>query len=296
MIKKKVFVTGAYGLLGTILCKKLDTEGYKVFRHGKAQSRQENFSLDNYSAVKKRLDKIKPNFIINLVALTDVNECENNLSKAIKLNVKFLTNFNKYELEKKYKSKFIHISTDQVYSGKGPHIEEKVNPINNYGLTKILGEIAISDCNPLILRTNFIGKSKNQKRSSLTDWFVKNVIEKKKTLLYTNVYFNPLEINYLSAIILKIMTTKKTGIYNLGAKKGISKEKLLSQIGKFLNLDLKKCKKIKFIRQKKIAKRPNDMIMNCSKFEKTFQLKLPSIQDQISRICQDYKKEFIYDN
>lgn len=296
MIKKKVFVTGAYGLLGTILCKKLDTKGYKVFRHGKAQSRQENFNLDNYSAVKKRLDKIKPNFIINLVALTDVNECENNLSKAIKLNVKFLTNFNKYELEKKYKSKFIHISTDQVYSGKGPHIEEKVNPINNYGLTKILGEIAISDCNPLILRTNFIGKSKNQKRRSLTDWFVKNVIEKKKTLLYTNVYFNPLEINYLSAIILKIMTTKKTGIYNLGAKKGISKEKLLSQIGKFLNLDLKKCKKIKFSRKKKIAKRPNDMIMNCSKFEKTFQLKLPSIQDQISRICQDYKKEFIYDN
>ena len=296
MKRKKVFVTGAYGLLGTILCKSLEIKKYKVFRHGTAKNRQKNFSLDKYDSLKKHLDRIKPDFIINLVALTNVNECEKNLPKAIKINIKILTNFCKYELERKHKLKFIHISTDQVYSGDGPHVEKKVRPINNYGLTKLLGEIAISNCNPLILRTNFVGKSQSQKRKSLTDWFISSVIQKRKTYLYTDVYFNPLEINYLSSIILKIMGRKTTGTYNLGAKQGISKSKLLFQIGKFLNLNLKKCKKIKFVKKKGIAMRPKNMIMNCTKFEKAFQIKLPSIQDQILRVSQDYKRGFKFNN
>ena len=50
----------------------------------------------------------------------------------------------------------IHISTDQLYSGEGPHIENKINPLNVYALTKRLGEIEASKVPSSILRTNFV--------------------------------------------------------------------------------------------------------------------------------------------
>ena len=58
----------------------------------------------------------------------------------------------------------LHLSTDQVYSGKGPHRENFTYPINNYGKTKLKGERFVKKINGCILRTNFVGKSLNYKK------------------------------------------------------------------------------------------------------------------------------------
>ena len=264
MLNNKILVTGAYGLLGTTLCKKLENKGYNVIKHGRKINRDENFKINNFKLLRKNLNRIQPNYIINLAAFTDVDKCEKDISKAFELNVKFLENFNKYLLKKKNKCRFIHISTDQVYSGPGPHQEKNVNPINNYGLTKFLGELIITHNDALIIRTNFVGKTQRENRLSLTDWFLKNIKEKRKITLYNDIYFNPLEINYLAVLILKIMNKKVTGTFNLGSRQGISKANLLMKIGKNLKLNTKKCKISKMKASKKKAKRPKNMIMNWS--------------------------------
>ena len=289
MKKKKIFITGAYGLLGTTLSKKLKENGYRIIRHGTKESRDTSFNLENFSILKKKLDKIKPNLIINLLALTNVDECERNIAKAYKLNVKYLKNLSEYLKLTNNKCRLIHISTDQVYFGKGPHKENDVNPINNYGITKFLGELVALENNALILRTNFVGKSENQRRKSLSDWFIENIKRGNKINIYNNIFFNPLEINYLSSLINKIMFKKNHGIFNLGSKNGLSKALFLNKIAKELNLDTKNCKikKINFL--KNVAIRPKDMIMNCKKFEKTFKMRLPSLQNQILQICKAYK-------
>ena len=69
MGNKKILVTGAYGLLGTILCKHLEVKGYNVYRHGRKKSRDEFFNLKSYVNLKNNLDRIKTNIIINLLAL-----------------------------------------------------------------------------------------------------------------------------------------------------------------------------------------------------------------------------------
>ena len=75
---------------------------------------------------------------------------------------------------------FIHLSTDQVYSGKGPHNENMTNPINIYGKTKLEGEKVIDIANSCIIRTNFIGKSLTKDKKSLTDWIHSSLINKQK--------------------------------------------------------------------------------------------------------------------
>ena len=59
-------------------------------------------------------------------------------------------------------------------------------------------------------------------------------------------------------------------------------------IAKNLNLNIENCATANFKPKKNTAPRPTDMVMNCKKFEKTFQIKLPNINDQISRICESY--------
>ena len=289
-MKKKIFISGAYGLLGTTLCRKLNEKNYKIFRHGTKRKRQYNFKLTNIKILKKKLSKIKPDIIINLLALTNVNECESDLKKAYNLNIKSLKNLHQYARNSKNNCRLINISTDQVYFGQGPHKENYVNPINNYGLTKLIGELIIFDRDVLILRTNFVVKSENIYRKSLSDWFIESLKNKKKLNLFNNIYFNPLEINYLTDLIIKIMHKKLGGIFNLGSKTSLSKANFLIKIAKKLKLDTKYCIIGKFKHSKKEARRPENMVMDCKKFEKTFKINLPTIENQIEKICESYTR------
>ena len=92
-----------------------------------------------------------------------------------------------------------------------------------------------------------------------------------------------------AALVLMTLSIDLKAIFNLGSKNGLSKDLFLNKIAKELNLDTKNCKikKINFL--KNVAIRPKDMIMNCKKFEKTFKMRLPSLQNQILQICKAYK-------
>ena len=77
MLNNKILVTGAYGLLGTTLCKKLENKGYNVIKHGRKINRDENFKINNFKLLRKNLNRIQPNYIINLAAFTDVDKLLN---------------------------------------------------------------------------------------------------------------------------------------------------------------------------------------------------------------------------
>ena len=64
------------------------------------------------------------------------------------------------------KIKFIHISTDHLYSNKKniPNKESDVNIVNNYARTKFKGEKIAQKHNSIIIRTNFIGKQSVKKK------------------------------------------------------------------------------------------------------------------------------------
>ena len=108
-----------------------------------------------------------------------------NLKQKIQISI-FVRNLVK--AIKKYKNNIhlIHISTDQVYSGKGNHTESIVHPINYYGKSKLKGELAAKKINSTIFRTNYIGKTKN--KSNLTSWIYNNLKKKKIQLMHLRIF------------------------------------------------------------------------------------------------------------
>jgi dTDP-4-dehydrorhamnose reductase len=104
-------------------------------------------------------NQIKPDLIVNAAAYTDVDKAEEEPGKARLINADTPGEIARWC--KKNNAVIIHYSTDYVFDGtKGsPYTEEdRPNPLNIYGQSKLAGEIAIqqSDAIHLILRTAWV--------------------------------------------------------------------------------------------------------------------------------------------
>ena len=104
----------------------------------------ESLSCDvtNPKEVESELHRVKPDVILHLAAMTSVDWCEKNFEKAVSVNV-FGTNVVCEMAEHVLGAgKVAVISSDMVFDGKKGNYSEydEVNPINNYGLTKVSAE------------------------------------------------------------------------------------------------------------------------------------------------------------
>ena len=283
-MKKTILIFGVTGLLGSQLNLYFKKK-YKIIGIGKNKNDCDyNFDVNNRKKTESILKKIKPDIVINCIAYTDVDKCNSELGTAFKKNV--LSVFNLFESIKKinHNIHLIHISTDQVYNDLNKkNIETNINILNNYGLTKYMGEKQIKNYKKFtILRTNFFCKSIAGKKLSYTDWIQNNLIQNRIIKIPNNVFFNPIHVNFLSSILEKIITKKIFGIYNLGSKDGTSKYLFAKKVAKKLQLNSKKI--IGFKSLEKIHLKPQGTIMDVTKIEKKMRIKMPKLRESLELI------------
>ena len=161
---------------------------------------------------------------------------------------------------------------------------------NYYTQSKIESEKLASSINSIVLRTNFFGKSLSRNRISFSDWIYINLKKKKFFSLADDLFFSPLSMFTLSKILLKILKINKTGVYNLGSTKGMSRYKFGVKFCNLLKLDTKLIKKVKMKDLNLYANRNNDMRMILKKFVKNFKIKLPTLENEIIKEIKNYDK------
>ena len=152
----KVLLTGSEGQLGFSI-KKLNPEGIELVSLSKNQ-----FDLSKTNYIKKNLEEIKPDFIINCGAYTNVDMAEEEKEIVMKINANSVKEIALYL--KKYGGNLIQISTDYVFDGLNPNaykVNDKVSPLNQYGLSKAKAEKFIQeilgDTNQgMIIRTSWL--------------------------------------------------------------------------------------------------------------------------------------------
>ena len=134
---KKVLLIGADGMLGGELRERLEKK-YEV-----VGTTLQTLDITDREAVLKKAKEVKPYFIINCAAYTNVDGCEVNYDLANSVNGLAVANI--AEAAKENDSTFIHISTDYVFDGKLDvekiYTEDMIpGPISAYGKTKLIGE------------------------------------------------------------------------------------------------------------------------------------------------------------
>lgn len=276
MLEKRILVLGTTGTLGKYLLVNLSKNYNNVFSYNRKKDGPLNETL-LYKVLKSK----KISFIINCIAQTDVNYCEQYPQNAIQDNVVtsliILNAINKINNN----IKIIHISTDHFYDSKVKSSEKNnIKLLNNYAITKLISEKIFNIySNTIILRTNFF----YDKSSGLIKFIYKNLNKNKKINLYENVYFTPVHISTVFLAITRVIENFDTGIYNLGCLDKISKYDFCSKIISIYNLNYKSnVKKIKY--NDKFVKRPLNMSMSSLKFKKKFNFKISTIDSEISKI------------
>lgn len=134
---KKVLLIGADGMLGGELKERLEKK-YEV-----VGTTLETLDICNRDAVFAKANEVKPYFIINCAAFTNVDACE--VKEDVALAVNGIAVGNIADAAKANDATFIHISTDYVFAGdlevdKAYTEDMEPNPVSAYGRTKLVGE------------------------------------------------------------------------------------------------------------------------------------------------------------
>ncbi len=180
--------------------------------------------VENKNLVKKVLNKIKPNIVINCIGLL-IKDSAEKPAMAIYLNSFFPHYLS--ELGKILNFKLIHLSTDCVFSGKKGNYSESDVPDgeDHYAKTKLLGEII--NQRDLTFRTSIIGPEINKNGTGLFHWFLTQTGNIKG---FTNVYWTGVTTLELAKVIDKAIEQELNSLYHLVPNEKISKFDLLNLI------------------------------------------------------------------
>lgn len=286
-VVKRVLVTGARGMLGSDLVPHLRTCGHEVIEVSRTDAASVHADLTDAAQAGAVLDEVAPEIIVNLAALTGVDECERNPRHAYLANVRIVENMARW-MSAHRDCHLVQVSTDQVYDGPGPHAEAEVTLGNYYAFSKYAGELAAAVVPSSILRTNFVGPSRCPGRTSLSDWVVRSLQEGRVVTVFEDILFSPLSLRRLVEELERIVRKPKSGIFNLGSSNGMSKADFAFELAELLNLPVTTMRRGRSTEAKLAAYRPKDMRMDSTRYEKTYGVVLPSLAEEIRSMRCDY--------
>lgn len=245
----KILILGLSGMLGHKLFSYLQKQNtYELYATTTTNFEIEhpNFKIVNKKNIffsktqnidffKKKIADIKPDLVINCIAILKESFFYLNPLKFIEINTVLPLQIS--ELSKIFGFRFIHFSTDILYAdtNKLSCENDKITLEGPYAASKFLGEV--KNNNSLTIRTSIIGHQLNNK-NSLVEWFLSYQGETVNG--YSNVIYSGLPTTEISKIIHEkiIPNVNLKGIINISSNP-ISKFELLKKIKKYYNKKVK---------------------------------------------------------
>lgn len=284
----KIVLAGSGGLLGGNFLLTALHEGHEVVaihhRHPILSQDCVNVRADlsDRESVARIIGEHRPDWVVNCVALTDIDYCQKHPQQSDLINVRVPAYM--AEACAAVGAGFVYISTDAIFDGKrGGYSESDVPaPVNQYARCKWNGEKASAELNPrsLILRTNIFGWNTRQKMN-LAEWIVNTLDSGKSLKGFTDTIFNPLLVNDLSRIILAMIAKDLTGLYHLGASDSCSKHGFALKIAEAFGLDASLIGQALLHEVNFQTPRPLNTTLKTGKAEAALGMRMPGIDESI---------------
>jgi dTDP-4-dehydrorhamnose reductase len=254
----RILGTGSDGLVGTNILPDLSKE-FEII----PVTEGEWDILD-----RKRGEEIvrthRPDVLINLAAITNVDGCEDNVELAYRVNVEGAGHL--ADICREQNVKLLHFSTDYVFDGTStrPYTEEDApNPLSVYGRSKLLGEKRILDSYPssLVVRTEWIyGRGGENFITKVT----KIAREKGRVEVVDDQTGTPTYAQDLAEPVKALIMQNKSGIYHVTNGGACTWFQFAKEIFSILRMDVP-CLPVGSTQIQRKARRPAYSVLDCSK-------------------------------
>lgn len=205
----RILIVGARGMLGSDLMAHLRS-GQQVIG-----TDIDDFDITNQEETLRTLVQIKPLWVINAAAYTQVDRCEEEPEQAFQVNTGGVKNL--ALACKEISAKLLHVSTDYVFDGttKKPYREgDATNPLSVYGQSKCEGESALQNIldDFIIVRTGGLyGKG----GPNFVDTIVKLSQERDELTVVNDQWVSPTYTVDLSKAIGTLVKLSSNGIFHV---------------------------------------------------------------------------------
>ena len=257
-------IVGAGGQLGRSIQEmlKIRNIAFQPLTH-------EELDITDLFQVKDSVKNSSAEVIVNAAAYTNVEQAEVESTKAFSVNETGARNLAIAAREQD--SKFIHFSTDYVFSGLRNlpwNVTDEVKPLSVYGKSKLAGEVAVMNeysGNSLIIRTSWLYSpfGKNFYKTILN-----LALNSNEPISVVNDQFGqPTNAEDLSNLLFSAIENQvSSGIYH-GSNSGVASwHDFAVEIFTLAGADVTRVKKINSNEYKTKAARPDYSVLNNSKW------------------------------
>lgn len=209
----KIAITGAGGLVG----RQLHQHWARNFANECEVRALLHADLDitDGAAVRVWCERERPNLIVNC-AVIDVDLCEREPALAQAVNVDGPRHL--AAAAAAIDAEMLHFSTNYVFDGRTHgHVYTQTDeawPINNYGRTKLAGELAVLAANPqsYIVRTSWVfGHGKESFLATLP----RKLRAGERVRAITDVWASATYVNDLVARVAELLARRRYGVYHV---------------------------------------------------------------------------------
>jgi dTDP-4-dehydrorhamnose reductase len=287
MEKPRLMIVGAGGFVGAHLARDAD-RAYTVLRTATRGNRASGIPIDITSAptVERAFEVARPDIVVLLAAISDIDRCEANPEEALAVNVRGAEHVAKACARANIRLLFA--STAAVFDGgKHGYCETDLPaPLSVYGRSKAEAEAIVRGLmsHAVVVRfAQVIGFPVSPGTNSMVESLFRQWKAGKPTPLSTTEERNPLHVQSLSEAILRLLGDEKAhGTYHLGAGDSISRYALgkrLAKLGGFPEHMVE-------VQNGAVADRAprgRDHFLLTEKYERRFGVQSPSCEQEIAR-------------
>jgi dTDP-4-dehydrorhamnose reductase len=246
--------------------------------------------LSNSDSILRVVRQVRPRVIVNAAAYTAVDRAEDEEALAMRVNADGPAIL--AEEAAKHDALLVHFSTDYVFDGekRGPYTEVDLpNPLSAYGRTKLAGENAIqtSSCRHLIFRTSWI-YGPTGRNFLLT--MLRLASPGKLVRVVNDQYGAPTSSAMVAAAVPKAITLSEdasmNGVYHMTASGSTTWYGFARAI---LEPSRAEVQAISSAEYTSPVRRPRNSLLDNSKLDRHFGLRLPPWEDGLRQVLQQLK-------
>lgn len=282
-----------YEVFGTFNMRRLS---YSSSSSSSSPDKSLFFRLDitKEELLKKSFVEIRPDIVLNTIALHNVDYCESHQDEAFNINTKAVGVI--AGLCNNLGARLIHISTDFVFDGekKGNYSESDVpNPQSIYAKSKLEGEVQAKKATSYsILRPSVVygwtpleiqgSVSSSGKPMNFALWALSKMNKNEELKIVNDQYTSPTLADVLAAIALRVAVKDTNDLYHVSGTSCMSRYEFTRRIAATMGYWPYDIHPIESRSIAQVAKRPMNSCLNCDRLQKELNYKLLNVDQSLA--------------